>query len=192
MTTLTSSFRLLQQNLCRCLLAGFIVVLTGCSTDGWQTASREPANIAPDPATTPEAVIHFYAADAWGWRGIFAVHTWIAVKPANADLYTVYEVVGWQVKSGRPALRVYQERYPDRYWYGSKPDLIWEKRGEDAGQIIKTLEAAVVNYPWLNEYRVFPGPNSNTFPQWIIDNVAGIDAKLPFSAIGSGYADNLK
>ncbi len=171
------------------LLTLLLVLLTGCSTDGWQTASREPANLAPDPAATPEAVIQIYAADAWGWRGIFAVHTWIAVKPSNADRYTVYEVVGWQVKRGLPALRVYQERHPDRYWYGSKPALIWEKQGAGTDQIIADLEAAVNRYPWKDQYRVFPGPNSNTFPAWVINNVEGIDAELPFRAIGSGYAD---
>lgn len=172
------------------VLIGLLVLLTGCSTDGWQTASREPAYIAPDPETTSEAVIHFYAADAWGWRGIFAVHTWIAVKPSNASDYTVYEVVGWQVKRGLPALKVYNERHPDRYWYGAKPELIWAKQGEGVDQIIEDLKAAAINYPWKDEYSVFPGPNSNTFPAWIIAQVEGIDAELPFRAIGSGYADN--
>ena len=66
------------------------LVLTGCSSDGWRTASREPAGIAPSPADTPEAVVQAYAADAWGWRGYFAVHTWIATKPSHADSYSVY------------------------------------------------------------------------------------------------------
>jgi|GEM_PF-6703546 len=55
----------------------------------WRTASREPAGIAPDPATTPEALVQVYAARAWGWRGRFAVHSWIAVKPSNAPAFTV-------------------------------------------------------------------------------------------------------
>ena len=37
----------------------------------WRTASREPVGTAPDPATTPEAVIQVYAARAYGWRGFF-------------------------------------------------------------------------------------------------------------------------
>lgn len=185
-TTHTQSLTI---HLSRAILVSFILLLAGCSTDGWQTASREPANIAPDPATTPEAVIQFYSADAWGWRGIFAVHTWIAVKPSKATQYTVYEVVGWQVERGLPALKVYQERHPDRYWFGAKPELIWTKQGAGVDQIIDNLQTAVVNYPWKNEYSVFPGPNSNTFPAWIIEHVEGIDAELPFRAIGSGYTD---
>ena len=72
----------------------------GCSTDGWQTASREPAGIAPQPKETPEAVVQVYAADAWSWRGWFAVHSWIATKAENTDTYTVYEVVGFRLKRG--------------------------------------------------------------------------------------------
>ncbi len=64
-----------------------LVFLAGCSANDWRNASREPAGIAT-PATSPEAVIEVFAADAYGWRGIVAVHTWIAVKPANANEYT--------------------------------------------------------------------------------------------------------
>src|SRR5262247_4186405 len=64
----------------------------------WRTASREPAGLAPDPATTPEAVVQVYSARAVSWRGWFGVHTWIAVKPTNASEFTVHEVVGWRLK----------------------------------------------------------------------------------------------
>jgi len=72
-------------------------LLIGCSSGDWRTASREPAGIAPNPVTETEPVIEVYAADAFGWRGWFAVHTWIAIKPADAKEYTVYEVVGWRI-----------------------------------------------------------------------------------------------
>ena len=32
----------------------------------WRTSSREPAGLAPDPATTPEAVVQVYAARPGG------------------------------------------------------------------------------------------------------------------------------
>lgn len=58
----------------------------------WRSASREPAGLAPDPATTPEAVVQVYSARAVSWRGWFGVHTWIAVKPANATEFTVHDL----------------------------------------------------------------------------------------------------
>ena len=52
-------------------------------SNDWRTADRSPLGIAPDPSTTREAVVQVYAARAFSWRGIFAVHTWIATKPAG-------------------------------------------------------------------------------------------------------------
>ena len=89
-------------------LISIAALMGGCTQGDWRTASREPAGIAPDPSNVKHAVIEFYAADAFGWRGWFAVHTWFAIKPENANEYTVYEVVGWRVNRGQPALYQYQ------------------------------------------------------------------------------------
>lgn len=91
-------------------------LISACSSDGWRTASREPAGIAPSPEKQKDAVIEVYAADAYSWRGWFAVHTWIATKEQDADRYKVYEVVGWRLNRGLPALTEYQTPTPDRYW----------------------------------------------------------------------------
>lgn len=165
-----------------------LMLLTGCSHDDWRQASREPAGLAPDPATTPEAVIQVYGADAWGWRGWFAIHTWIAVKPGHADHYTVYEVIGWRTRQGLPALRVARDQ-PDRYWFGARPELLLDKRGPEAERLLGKIERAVASYPWKDEYRVFPGPNSNTLPAWVARQVPELGLTLPFSAIGSGWAE---
>tara|TARA_R100001129_G_scaffold87381_2_gene59562 strand:+ start:7691 stop:8236 length:546 start_codon:yes stop_codon:yes gene_type:complete len=176
-------------------LKQFVLVVSallvgGCSSGDWRDASREPAGIAPNPAVEQEAVIEAYAADAFGWRGWFAVHTWLAVKPASAAEYTVYEVVGWGVEHGRPALRVYQTKTPDRYWYGAKPEKLLSVKGPQAAEIIPRIKELSSAYPWANEYEVLPGPNSNTFPAWIGLQIPELGLELPFSAYGSGYADN--
>jgi len=52
------------------------LILLHCSpNNGWRTASRESSKIAPDPASTNEAILHVYGADTWGWRGWFAIHS---------------------------------------------------------------------------------------------------------------------
>ncbi|GGF69130.1 DUF3750 domain-containing protein [Alteromonas lipolytica] len=167
----------------------FIFAITGCSNSDWRTASREPAGIAPSPAVVKDAVIEVYAADAFSWRGWFAVHTWIAFKEQGADEYDVYEVVGWRVKSGYPALRNYKTANPDRYWYGARPEKVLSIQGEKARRLIPDIEAAIARYPWANEYTVFPGPNSNTFPAWVGLQVPELELDMPFNAIGAGYAE---
>jgi hypothetical protein len=161
--------------------------LTGCSSKDWRTASRQPAGIAPDPAVTRDAVLEVYGARAWGWRGWFAIHTWIATKPAGAPSYTVYDVVGWRLHRGSSVLAI-REDVRDRYWYGERPRLLKELRGAGVDELIAAVDKAARSYPWPETYRAFPGPNSNTFTAWVAREVPDLGLKLPFSAIGSGYA----
>ncbi|MFT4940545.1 MAG: hypothetical protein ACI88A_003602 [Paraglaciecola sp.] len=173
----------------RAVIILLVVLTSGCSNNNWRTASREPAGIAANPQQEQRAIIEVYAADAFSWRGWFAVHTWIAIKADNASEYTVYEVVGWRVNRGLPALNEYQTSTPDRYWYGAKPEKILSIVGEKASALIPKISDAVSRYPWAKQYTVFPGPNSNTFPAWIGLQVPELELDMPFSAIGSGYAD---
>ena len=166
-----------------------VLFISACSNNDWRTASRQPAGIATTPNEDNRAIIEFYAADAFSWRGWFAVHPWIAIKEENASEYSVYEVIGWQVRQGLPAIRQYQTLTPDRYWYGSKPELLLSIKGDKAAMLIPKIQQAIALYPWANEYSVFPGPNSNTFVAWIGLQVPELGLELPFSAIGSGYAD---
>jgi hypothetical protein len=158
------------------------------SRGAWYEASRDSAGIAPDPESTPEAVLHIYGADAWGWRGWFAIHTWIAAKRKGESHYTIYDVVGWRGYHGDGVMRIHRD-IPDRYWYGARPELLKEHRGVQAESLIDAVEAAAHLYPWKKQYKVFPGPNSNTFTAWIGRQVPELELDLPLSAIGARYVD---
>jgi Protein of unknown function (DUF3750) len=82
----------------------------------------------PGDHTRQEAVVQVYAARAVSWRGVFSLHTWIAVKPTGAQRYTRYEVLGFGVANGAPAVRV-DRMGPDNYWFGARPQIIFERRG---------------------------------------------------------------
>jgi uncharacterized protein YceK len=169
------------------LISLILLGLTGCTTNDWRTASREPAGIAPNPTLTREAVLQVYGAPAWGWRGWFAIHTWVAAKPTSEESYTVYEVIGWRQRRGLPVVRI-EKDLPDRYWYGERPRLLKEFRGDGVDKLIVAVDRAAKSYPWPDTYTAFPGPNSNTFTAWIAKQVPELGLDLPFSAIGSGYA----
>ena len=161
-------------------------LLAGCGAKDWRTASRESAGIAPRPEATRDAVLQVYGASAWGWRGWFAIHTWIAAKKTDAPSYTVYEVIGWRQRSGLPVVRI-EDDLPDRFWYGERPRLLKEHRGAGVDRLIDAIYQAARKYPWPETYEAFPGPNSNTFVAWIAQSVPELGLDLPFSAIGSGY-----
>lgn len=152
----------------------------------WSQASREVVGIAPPAATTPEAIVQVYAARTFNWRGAFAIHTWIAVKPEGADSYTVHEVIGWRTMRGGSALAT-AERAPDRQWYGQDPKILTDIRGAEAAALIPQIEAAVESYPWPDRYEAWPGPNSNTFIAHIGREVPGLRLDLPSTAVGKDY-----
>jgi hypothetical protein len=152
----------------------------------WYEARRDPTGLAPDPAKVPEAVIQVYAARAVAWRGIFAVHTWIAVKPSGAPQYTRYDVVGFGVDQGAPAIRV-NRMGPDNYWFGAKPTVILDRRGPGVDALIAQVQAAVASYPYPHEYRAWPGPNSNTFTAFVARAVPALGLALPANAVGKDF-----
>ena len=152
----------------------------------WRTASRESANIAPSPAATREAVVQVYGARAFGWRGVFAIHTWIAVKPEAATTYTTYQVIGWRAFRGGSAL-VIGDDLPDRHWFGSRPEVLADLRGAAAAKAIVAIERAVAAYPYRDTYRTWPGPNSNTFTAYVGRAVPALALDLPPTAIGKDF-----
>lgn len=152
----------------------------------WRTASREPAGIAPDPLDVREPVVQVYAARAFSWRGVLGVHTWIAAKRRDADMFTVYEVIGWRGYHGLPVVAV-TDKEPDRRWFGAMPQVLLDERGDHVEAMIDDIEAAVALYPHPDEYRVWPGPNSNTFTAFVARNVDGLSLDLPPTAIGKDY-----
>lgn len=152
----------------------------------WSRADRSPTGIAPIASVEKRAVVQVYAARAYRWRGIFAVHSWIAVKPENGLRFTRYEVMGWG-----PALRV-SSGPVDARWFGKDPELIFDARGEEAARLIPEIEAAVAAYPYSGngDYGLWPGPNSNSFTASILRAVPGLTASLPPHAIGKDFTPN--
>ncbi len=167
------------------VIAAGAYVLRG-PQEHWSRADRSSAGIAPDPARTQEAVIQVYAARTYGWRGIFGLHTWFAVKPARATVWERFEVVGFGVSRGRPAGRT-GPGVPDARWYGNNPALLGELRGSKAEAAIPLVRMAAADYPYQKEYTVWPGPNSNTFIAHLLRRVPQLRVDLPANAVGKDY-----
>lgn len=168
----------------------WLVCTTGFALRALAVQEAPASRLAPDPATTPDAVVQVYAARTMGLKGLFGVHTWVAAKPAGAQSFTVYEVIGWRLRRGESPV-VIRERAPDARWFGAEPELIADRRGAGVEPLIPRIEKAARDYPWANEYTVWPGPNSNTFTAWIARAVPELQIDLPATAIGKDYLGSL-
>jgi hypothetical protein len=168
------------------LLVALTLHLVRGPTEHWSRADRSSAGLSPDPTRTPEAVVQAFSARAYGWRGVFGVHTWFALKPAHASAWERFEVIGFGVDSGRPAVRT-GSGVPDGRWYGNNPVLLAEVRGARAEVAISLLRAAAADYPYRSRYVVWPGPNSNTFIAHLARRVPDMRLDLPSNAIGKDY-----
>lgn len=157
----------------------------------WRTADRSSTGIAPEPKDVAEAIVQVYAARAFNWRGIFAVHTWIATKPANARNFTVHQVVGWRRFRNLPVVASQADK-PDRAWFNSPPVILRDLRGPQAEAAIPLVEAAVRSYPYAEEYGLWPGPNSNTFTAYVARRVPMLRLDLPTTAIGKDFLEGGK
>jgi Protein of unknown function (DUF3750) len=155
----------------------------GESRSHWQTADRSSAGLLPLPSQHTEAIIRVYGARTVRWKAIFAIHTWIVVKEANASTYTRYDYTAW----GEP-IRT-NGFAADARWFGAVPETITAVDGPEASRLIPKIRHVVENYKFraYGDYNAWPGPNSNTFVQAVLDAVPELKTVLPPTAIGKDY-----
>ncbi len=93
----------------------------------------------------------------------------------------------------------YHNRLPPReglWWIKDKggprthSKLVWHLEGDKDSQVKEMFDIIKKNidvYPYKDTYRLYPGPNSNTFIQWILDKVPEWEISLPWNCIGKKY-----
>jgi len=157
--------------------------LFGDRRENWQTADRSSAGLLAKASNHPDALIRVFAARTVRWRGIFAVHTWIVVKERGAARYSRYDYTAW----GEP-IRI-DGFAADGQWFGALPETVVSVDGERAEQLIPKIRSVIESYKFraYGDYSPWPGPNSNTFIQAILDAVPELKAVLPPTAIGKDY-----
>ena len=153
----------------------------------WGRADWSSARLLQPASATREASVRVFSAPAGRWKGLFSHHTWIVVKEKGASQYTRFDVVGW----GRPVRT--NGWVPDGRWYGNTPELVAAVEGPVAERLIPKIRAAIAGYPHagLGDYRVWPGPNSNTFVASILAAIPEAGIVLPSNAIGRDFRDPL-
>ncbi len=168
-------------------VAAVVVVRNTTNDSSWWQLRRDSSNQAPVAAHSSDAVIQVYAARAASWRGAFGVHTWFATKKQHETSYTRIEVIGYAVRWGNDAVRI-RRGVPDAYWFGNHPILLSDFRGQaDVDDMIDQLREAARTYKYNDTYRVWPGPNSNTFTAYMGRKFPQLELELPSNALGKDY-----
>lgn len=149
----------------------------------WRDADWSSTRMLPPANAEPQARVLVMSGRTGGLKGVVAVHSWIVVKPADARAWTRYDVAGW----GNP-VKV-NNWPPDGRWYGTRPTIVADVVGAQAAALIPRIDAAVKSYRYdhAGDYRLWPGPNSNTFVASVLRAVPEIGAELPPNAIGRDF-----
>jgi Protein of unknown function (DUF3750) len=165
------------------LMISVVLYVLGDRVKEWRTADRSSAGLLPPARANQGAVVRIFSARTVRWRGIIATHSWIVVKEANAPAYSRFDCTAW----GEP---VWIDRFvPDGRWFGRMPEVIFAADGVAAERMIPRIRDAVRSYAFqeIGDYRVWPGPNSNTFVAAVMSAVPEISATLPPTAIGKDF-----
>lgn len=151
----------------------------------WRDADWSSIGSLPPANEHPQARVIIFSGRTGGWKGVVAVHSWAVIKRENAPAWTRYDVVGW----GNP-LRI-NGWAPDGRWFGDKPSVVADVHGAQAAALIPKLEAAIKTYEFRNagDYRIWPGPNSNSFIAALLRAAPELGVALPPNAIGRDFRD---
>ena len=126
----------------------------------------------------------------------FAVHTWVVTnKKGETNRWEV-----WQSKNAGPISwghvnkNMFRLTSGVRIWYklsnkrfNSK--LIHFIEGDEKSgipELIEFIEIKAPDYKYRDTYHYVPGPNSNTFTQWIVNHL-NTGNVLPWNAFGKRY-----
>ncbi len=149
----------------------------------YRDADWSSVGMLPPAAADSEARILVFTGRTGRWKGIFAVHSWVVIKPENSTSWTRYDVVGW----GQPVRT--NGWAPDGRWFGDTPRILLDVRGAPAAALIPKVQAVVAEYQYdrMGDYRVWPGPNSNTFTAAVLRAVPELQTTLPANAVGKDF-----
>jgi len=149
----------------------------------WRDADWSSTHSLPRAADYRQARVLLMNGRTGGWKGVVALHSWIVFKREGATEWTRYDVVGW----GNPVRR--NGYPPDGRWYGNSPSVLADISGAQAEALIPKIEQAVRSYQYANagDYRIWPGPNSNTFVASVLRTVPELGVTMPPNAVGRDF-----
>lgn len=155
----------------------------GSGQADWRSADRSTTGLLAPAREMPDAVVRIFSARTVSWRSIIATHSWVVIKDVGAPMYERFDYTAW-------GLPIWKDRFvPDGRWFGNIPQVIFAADGPAAARMIPIIRSTIRGYRYsrAGDYRIWPGPNSNTFVAWIMQAVPEMKASLPPTAIGKDF-----
>ncbi len=124
-----------------------------------------------------------------------AIHTWFVVSDRQ-NLTHRWEIWHRQLPAEKRFGHIHYNLFPpflgiainpltrSRTW-ASKVYNYWE--GDIPLELLRLLAESAQSYPVRNKYHYWPGPNSNTYIQWILRRLSQPVENLPWKAVGAKY-----
>ena len=113
-----------------------------------------------------------------------AMHSWVDLR-LDGIWYRV-EIVDQY--SGVVSEELFRERaFEDERWGRDVKVIRAFDESDEATRIGSAVPAKSEIYPRNDIYRAWPGPNSNTFVEWLSHQIEGFDFHLHSTAIGKDY-----
>jgi hypothetical protein len=148
----------------------------------WGEYDRTIVSQLPAASAHPDARILVMSSRTRGWKGVVAVHSWVVIKGENEKSWRRYDVAGW----GNP---VRLNWWPPDLWFGAHGTVVADIKGPKAQALLPRVDAAIKDYQYRNsgDYRIWPGPNSNTFVAAVLRAIPETEVALPPNAIGRDF-----
>ena len=78
------------------------------------------------------------------------------------------------------------QHYTKYHWKGTVLDIITGDEHSVAAKMINCIERSSEEYPFTETYSL-PGPNSNTYTQWVLTQFPQVTTRLPWNAFGKKF-----
>jgi hypothetical protein len=139
-------------------------------------------------APTTVIRVELLAATIPGIPGIIADHYWFLIlRDCKVQPYLTcdrWEV--WQHPYQNDSCwgHLHKNLLPPYQGVGNGSSrLVRQWLDEEALFIVRRIESSSCNYPFIQQYAYWPGPNSNTFAQWVVRDQMTLGRR----AIGRGF-----
>lgn len=157
----------------RTLLTVFFAMATGCA-------------LAVEDDPPPQLTVELRSATIPGALEPIGCHCWYVTHDSRTGERHRWEVRHEQGMGGQSWGYVHRDsRKPDDDIGGGpyRIERVWT--GEEARRLVAALQRSP-EYPHRDEYRYWPGPNSNTYAAWVLKE-SGVQGELPPTAVGKDY-----